>query len=268
MQRTRRRRSDEHRPQRRHPPAELKPISAVAEPQYTPFEDERFRALVQNLADIITIHREDGTTIFESSSAARILGYGPDGLILVVAGNVTAAQVRQAVETQLGAWPRNAQAEPAPILDLSLQAAPQRILIPIPDKSQTAIMWGHAGGLRRSDPDFYAAQVMNLVLGGGGALNSRLGTVIRETIGAMGEAKKLGWDVTFLGATPTNVLEVPALGKEAVEGLFSVKVKAVNTLVRKGKTKRFRGVKGVRNDVKKAIVTLVDGQSIDISTGI
>src|SRR5258705_667926 len=48
-----------------------------------------------------------------------------------------------------------------------------------------------------------------------------LGTVIRETIGAMGEAKKLGWDVTFLGATPTNVLEVPTLGKEAVEGLYA-----------------------------------------------
>jgi len=56
--------------------------------------------------------------------------------------------------------------------------------------------------------------------------------------------------------------------KQAVEGLFQVKVKAVNTLVRKGKTKRFRNVKGVRNDVKKAIVTLVDGQSIDISTGV
>src|SRR4051812_12397605 len=48
-----------------------------------------------------------------------------------------------------------------------------------------------------------------------------LGTVIRETIGAMGEARKLGWDVTFLGATPTNVLEVPALGKEAVEGMYA-----------------------------------------------
>jgi ABC-type branched-subunit amino acid transport system substrate-binding protein len=47
-----------------------------------------------------------------------------------------------------------------------------------------------------------------------------LGTVIRETIGAMGEAKKLGWDVTFLGATPST-LEVPALGKEAVEGLYA-----------------------------------------------
>ncbi|UCF76151.1 MAG: EAL domain-containing protein [Betaproteobacteria bacterium] len=50
-------------------------------PLYTPLEDERFRALVQNLADIITIHREDGTTLFESPSAARILGYGPNGLI-------------------------------------------------------------------------------------------------------------------------------------------------------------------------------------------
>jgi branched-chain amino acid transport system substrate-binding protein len=48
-----------------------------------------------------------------------------------------------------------------------------------------------------------------------------LGTVLRETIGTMGEAKKLGWDVTFLGATPTNVLEVPALGKETVEGLYA-----------------------------------------------
>jgi branched-chain amino acid transport system substrate-binding protein len=48
-----------------------------------------------------------------------------------------------------------------------------------------------------------------------------LGTVIRETIGSMNEAKKLGWDVTFLGATPTNVLEVPTLGKDVVEGLYA-----------------------------------------------
>jgi large subunit ribosomal protein L23 len=56
--------------------------------------------------------------------------------------------------------------------------------------------------------------------------------------------------------------------KAAVEALFSVKVKAVNTLVRKGKVKRFRNQLGVRNDVKKAVVTLVDGQTIDISTGV
>jgi large subunit ribosomal protein L23 len=56
--------------------------------------------------------------------------------------------------------------------------------------------------------------------------------------------------------------------KEAVEGLFSVTVTAVNTLVRKGKVKRFRNRLGVRNDTKKAIVTLAEGQSIDIATGL
>jgi large subunit ribosomal protein L23 len=53
-----------------------------------------------------------------------------------------------------------------------------------------------------------------------------------------------------------------------VEGLFGVKVLAVNTLVSKGKNKRFRGRPGVRSDVKKAYVTLAEGQSIDLSTGL
>ena len=56
--------------------------------------------------------------------------------------------------------------------------------------------------------------------------------------------------------------------KQAVEGLFGVKVTAVNTLVQKGKMKRFRGRVGFRSDVKKAIVTLAEGQSIDVTTGI
>ena len=56
--------------------------------------------------------------------------------------------------------------------------------------------------------------------------------------------------------------------KQAVEFLFSVKVTAVNTLIQKGKTKRFKGRPGVRSDVKKAYVTLAEGQSIDLSTGL
>jgi large subunit ribosomal protein L23 len=56
--------------------------------------------------------------------------------------------------------------------------------------------------------------------------------------------------------------------KAAVEGLFSVKVEAVNTLVLKGKTKRFKGRPGVRSDVKKAYVQLASGQSIDLTTGL
>ena len=56
--------------------------------------------------------------------------------------------------------------------------------------------------------------------------------------------------------------------KTAVEGLFGVTVLAVNTLVQKGKTKRFRGRPGRRTDVKKAFVKLAAGQSIDFSTGL
>ena len=56
--------------------------------------------------------------------------------------------------------------------------------------------------------------------------------------------------------------------KAAVEALFSVKVTAVNTLIRKGKIKRFRGTAGRQSEVKKAVVTLADGHSIDVATGL
>ena len=84
--------------------------------------------------------------------------------------------------------------------------------------------------------------------------------VVTEKSTLASEHGQIVFDVA-IDATKTDI-------KAAVEGLFSVKVKAVNTLVRKGKVKRFRNSLGVRNDTKKAIVTLVDGQSIDISTGI
>jgi large subunit ribosomal protein L23 len=56
--------------------------------------------------------------------------------------------------------------------------------------------------------------------------------------------------------------------KEAVEALFGVKVKAVNTSITKGKVKRFRGRPGKRRDVKKAYVTLEEGNTIDVTTGL
>ena len=56
--------------------------------------------------------------------------------------------------------------------------------------------------------------------------------------------------------------------KAAIEALFSVSVTAVNTIVQKGKTKKWKGAAYQRSDFKKAIVTLADGQSIDVTTGI
>jgi large subunit ribosomal protein L23 len=70
--------------------------------------------------------------------------------------------------------------------------------------------------------------------------------------------------VTFRVALDATKPEI----KAAVEKLFSVKVEAVNTVVMKGKTKRFRGREGRRSDWKKAVVRLQAGQSIDLTTGL
>jgi large subunit ribosomal protein L23 len=70
--------------------------------------------------------------------------------------------------------------------------------------------------------------------------------------------------VVFIVARSATKPEI----KTAVETLFKVKVKNVNTLVRKGKTKRFRGILGKQSDIKHAVVTLQEGQSIDVTTGL
>lgn len=69
--------------------------------------------------------------------------------------------------------------------------------------------------------------------------------------------------VVFAVAKTANKPEI----KAAIEAAFGVSVKSVNTLVRKGKTKRFRGRIGVQEDVKKAIITLNDGQQLDLGSG-
>jgi len=109
--------------------------------------------------------------------------YGPDQMILTIAGDVNPADVRKALESRLGSWARNPNATPIPKVAVPLQPKAIREVISVADKSETAILWGHAGGLLRSDPDFYATQVLNMILGGGGALNSRLGNKIRDEQG-------------------------------------------------------------------------------------
>ena len=87
-----------------------------------------------------------------------------------------------------------------------------------------------------------------------------LSPVITEKATLLSEQNK----VVFRVANDATKDEIAA----AVEALFKVNVTKVNTLVQKGKTKRFRGRLGRRNDVKKAIVTLAEGQSIDVTTGL
>ena len=87
-----------------------------------------------------------------------------------------------------------------------------------------------------------------------------LAPVITEKATVLTELNK----VVFQVAKDATKDEIAA----AVEELFKVRVIKVNTLITKGKTKRFRGLLGQRSDVKKAIVTLQEGQTIDISTGL
>ena len=87
-----------------------------------------------------------------------------------------------------------------------------------------------------------------------------LAPVITEKATLLSEQNK----VVFRVAMDSTKDEISA----AVEELFKVQVLKVNTLITKGKTKRFRGRKGQRSDVKKAIVTLAEGQSIDVTTGL
>lgn len=84
--------------------------------------------------------------------------------------------------------------------------------------------------------------------------------IITEKSTLVGEHNQLVFEVARSASKPDI--------KAAVEALFNVKVTAVNTLVQKGKTKRWRGRPYRRSDAKKAIVTLADGQSIDVTTGI
>jgi large subunit ribosomal protein L23 len=84
--------------------------------------------------------------------------------------------------------------------------------------------------------------------------------VITEKATRLGENSQMVFRVA-IDATKPEI-------KEAIEGLFGVKVAAVNTLVQKGKTKSFKGRPGVRSDVKKAYVRLAEGQTIDLTTGL
>ena len=87
-----------------------------------------------------------------------------------------------------------------------------------------------------------------------------LSPVITEKSSMASEANQVVFKVRRSATKP----EINA----AIEQLFKVKVVGVNTLLRKGKTKQFRGVKGKQQDVKKAIVTLAEGEKIDVTTRI
>lgn len=138
--------------------------------------------------------------------------YRPDTTILVLVGDVNADEAVKAVKHHFGDWKTDGPTPKMDIPEVKPQTASNSIAVPMNDKSQVDVVFGHAMGVRRSSPDYYAVRVMNHILGGGGALGSIMGTEIREKQGLVYNVYSsfdsgLGagpWFAT-LGTSPKNV---------------------------------------------------------------
>jgi len=134
-------------------------------------------------------------TIDESEAAIKSLSrddlvsfyqtyYRPDTTTLVIVGDVNTQAALQQVKAAFGAWQNPASPTPQVVIpDVHRPAkAPPTQVIAIPDTPQTSILFGYNGGLKQGDPDYYAAQIMNFIVGGS-VFGSRLGKVIRDENG-------------------------------------------------------------------------------------
>lgn len=159
----------------------------------------------EDLANTSAITRDDVAGFYKSR-------YGPETAILVVVGDVDTQQAIAKIKTYFGDWKKTGASPRQPIPDAARQTTIEKQIIPMPDKSQVGVILGYAGGLKRTDPDFYSATIMNYVLGGGGALGSQLGNVIRDEMGLVYTVYStfdagLGagpW-YAYLGTNPQNV---------------------------------------------------------------
>lgn len=158
----------------------------------------------EELSNVSAITRDDVVSFYKNH-------YGPNGAVIVIVGDVDAQDAFAKIKKYFGDWKGGAARRPQ-IPDVPVQSTVQKIVIPMPGKSQVAVLLGCAGSLKRTDADFYAATVMNHILGGGGALGSRMGTVIRDDMGLVYNIystfdASLGagpW-YTYLGTNPKNV---------------------------------------------------------------
>ena len=158
----------------------------------------------QDIAAVENIARQDVLDFYKTH-------YGPESAVLVVVGDVDTQEAIEKMKSYFGNWEPAGRSTTRTIPDAPLQSAVEKKVINMPDKSQVDIILGYAGGLKRSDPDFYAAQVMNFILGGGGALSSRLGDVIRDEMGLVYNVYSVfsatlgaGAWYAYLGTNPQN----------------------------------------------------------------
>ena len=138
--------------------------------------------------------------------------YRPDTAILVIVGDVKADDAIAAVKASFGDWAKPATAAPTltipDVTDPIIANKPQ--ILSTPGAPQTSILWGFPGGLKRTDPDFYAATIMNYIFGGD-TFGSRIGRTIRDQSGLaysvysyIDSEHGAGPFAAFLGTNPAN----------------------------------------------------------------
>ena len=144
-------------------------VYPAGHPYYEPMVDEAQK-------QIESITREDLVSFYKSY-------YRPDTAIIVIVGDVKTNDAIEQVKKYFGDWKAEG---PRPVMEIPTvepQKEAKKIVVPIMDKSEVDVVFGHAFTIRRSDPDFYTVRIMNQILGGGGALSSILGEEIREKQG-------------------------------------------------------------------------------------
>ncbi len=198
------------------------------------------------IAGISSIERDDVSNFYASH-------YGPGSVILVVVGDVDTGEALAKIKGYFGDWTGSAASKRVAIPDVPIQSTIERKIIPMSGKAQVSVILGYAGGLKRSSKDFYAANVMNFILGGGGALNSRLGTVIRDQMGLVYDVYST-FDATLgagpwyasLGTNPKNV-------DKATEALVAQMV-------------RMRGKGATESEVRDAVAFLTGSFPVRLET--
>lgn len=156
------------------------------------------------LANTSAIQRDDITSFYKQH-------YGPEGMTFVIVGDVDTKQAIEKIKQYFGSWPKSGTGMDRKIADTPLPDSITKKVISMPDKSQVDIVFGYPGQLKRNDPDFYAANVMNFILGGGGALGSRLGDEIRDKMGLayniysyFDATRGAGPWIAYIGTNPAN----------------------------------------------------------------
>ena len=150
--------------------------------------------------------------------------YRPDTTVLVVVGDVNTQDVVRQMQAAFGDWAKPASPAPALLIpDVPAPTtAPKPQIIVLPDAPQTSLLFGYNGGLKRDSPDFYAAQIMDYVVGGD-TFGSRLGKIIRDQNGlaysvysSLDAQHGSGPFQVFVGANPKNATRALSLLRQTL----------------------------------------------------